>query len=71
MSVYTARVCVCTICVQCSWRPEDRFRASGPEFTDSCELLCVCWELNPCPVGEQSVVLIAELSLCPLVCSFC
>ena len=38
-------------------------RAPGTEATDSCELQCGCWELNPGPVGEQPVLLIAEPSL--------
>ena len=29
--------------------------------TDSCELLCGCRELNPCPLQEQQVLLTAEL----------
>ena len=33
------------------------------ELTDSCEPPCGCWELNPAPVEEQPVFLIAELFL--------
>jgi hypothetical protein len=35
----------------------------GPGVTDSCELLCGLWELNPGPLEEQPVVLTAEPSL--------
>ena len=30
--------------------------------TDTCELLCGCWELNSCPLEEQPVLLTTELS---------
>ena len=32
---------------------------------DICELLCVCWELNPDPLEEQPVILTTEPSLQP------
>ena len=35
------------------------------DFSDSCELLCECWELNPGPLEEQSVLLTTEPSLQP------
>jgi hypothetical protein len=31
---------------------------------------CGCWELNPGPLEKESVLLTAELSLCPLRNSF-
>ena len=37
----------------------------GPEVTDSCELPCGCWELNLCPLEEQSVLLTTEPGLQP------
>lgn len=37
-------------------------RSPGPGITDSCELPSGCWELNPVPLEEQPVFLIAELS---------
>jgi hypothetical protein len=40
-------------------------RASDP-ITDGCEPPCGCWELNPGPLEEQSVLLTAEPSLQPL-----
>jgi hypothetical protein len=33
--------------------------------TDSCELPCGCWELNPDPLEEQPVFLSTEPSLQP------
>ena len=38
-------------------------RSSGTGVTDSCELPCGCWGLNPGPLEEQPVVLTAEPSL--------
>ena len=38
-------------------------RAPGNGVTDSCELPCGCWDLNPGPLGEQPVRLTAESSL--------
>jgi hypothetical protein len=32
----------------------------GPGVTYSCKPLCECWELNPDPLEEQSVLLTAE-----------
>jgi hypothetical protein len=48
---------VCAPRVQCLWRSEDSVRPSGNGITDGFELLCGCWELNPGPQGEQSVLL--------------
>ena len=48
-------------------------RSPGMGITDSCELLCRCWELNLNPLAKQSVLSITEPSLCPLcfiVCLF-
>jgi E3 ubiquitin-protein ligase NEDD4 len=38
----------------------------GTVVTDSCELLCGCWELNPGSPEEQPVLLTAGPSLLPL-----
>ena len=35
-------------------------RSSGMEVTENCELACGCWELNPGPLEEQSMLLTAE-----------
>jgi hypothetical protein len=40
--------------------------SAGMGVTDSCELPCGCWELNPCLLEEQPVLLITEPSLQPL-----
>jgi hypothetical protein len=32
----------------------------GTEVTDSCELPCGCWEMNLCPLEEQSVLATAD-----------
>ena len=37
----------------------------GTGSSDSCELPCGCWELNPGPLEEQSVLLTAEPFLQP------
>ena len=38
-------------------------RSPGTAVTDSCELLCWCWALNPGPLEEEPVLLTAEPSL--------
>ena len=40
-------------------------RSPGTGDTDSCELTCGCWELNPGPLKEQPVPITAEPSLQP------
>jgi hypothetical protein len=42
--------------------PTHQKRSSDP-ITDGCEPACGCWELNSGPLEEQSVFLMAELSL--------
>jgi hypothetical protein len=37
-------------------------RSPGREVTDSCELTCGYWELNPGPLEEQPVLLTADIS---------
>ena len=39
----------------------------GTGVTESCELPCGCWDLNPGPLEEQPVFLSAESSLQPKV----
>ena len=41
-------------------------RTPGTGSSDSCELPCGCWELNPGPQEEQSVLLTTDPSLQPL-----
>lgn len=50
-------------------------RSPGREVTDSCELTCGYWELNPGPLKEQPVLLTADISpvrlfICLFVCLF-
>jgi hypothetical protein len=52
----------------CSWyqcRPEQGIRSPGTGVTDSCDLPCGFWELNP--LEEHPVLLATEPSLQPLV----
>ena len=46
------------------WYNDVRFSWTGA--TDSCELPCGCWELNPGPLEEQSVLLTTGPSHQPL-----
>ena len=45
-------------------------RYPGTGVTDSCELPCGCWELNPGALEEQAVLLTTEPSLQLIVFSF-
>ena len=47
------------VCVRVSDSP-------GTGVTDRCELSCGCWELNPGPLEEQSMLLTTEPSLQPI-----
>ena len=42
-----------------------RGQIPGNGVTDSCELPCGCWEVNPGPLEEQPVLLTTEPSLPP------
>lgn len=44
------RICMCTTCMQCSWRPEEGTTDLRTGVMDGCELSCECWELNPGPL---------------------
>jgi hypothetical protein len=48
-------------CIMC-----EGSRSPGTGVTDSCELSCGCWELNPDSLEEQLVLLTTESSLQPL-----
>lgn len=41
--------------------------STGTAVTDSCELPRGCWELNTCPLEEQTALLTAEPSPAPLL----
>ena len=45
--------------------PELTVRYPGAGGTDGFELLCSCWESNPDPLEEQSMLLTTEPSLSP------
>jgi hypothetical protein len=45
-------------------------RVSDIGVKDICELSCTCWELNPGPLEEHSVLLTDEPSLQPHLISF-
>jgi hypothetical protein len=55
-------ICECSVlCAWCLWRPES-VESPGPGLTSSWELLCGCWELNPCLLQEQPVLTTSEPS---------
>lgn len=45
--------------ILCTKRPENGVRSG-------CELLCVCWKLNPSPPQEQKVILTPKFSIFPV-----
>lgn len=50
-------LCVCVICVQSLWRPEEGFRTLRTRVTDDWELPCRCQESNLEPLKEQQVLI--------------
>jgi hypothetical protein len=59
-------VYTCTVCSWCLRRPEEDVESPETRVTDSCEMLCECWESNLGLLEEQLMLLNAELSLQPL-----
>lgn len=47
-------VCLCTMYVQCPWKPESGVRSSATEVTEGSEIPCDHWELNPDPARTAS-----------------
>jgi hypothetical protein len=47
MTVHHLYTCLCATCIQCLQVPEETIGSSGIWVPLSCELLHVCWELNP------------------------
>jgi hypothetical protein len=45
-------------------------KGASDHIIDDCEPSCDCWELNSGPLEEQPVLLITDLSLWPLICTF-
>lgn len=65
--MYFPTVC---LCAWCSRRPEKSNGFLGTGAIDSCEPLSGCWESNPGPLQEQSVLTITEPSLRLQISSF-
>lgn len=63
--VFCLHVCMCTTLVCYLKRPEEGIRFTATGVTDICELLCVCWELNPDSLENQAVLLTMKASLWP------
>ena len=59
------RVCLSTTLMQCWQRPDERVGSPGTGAINGYGLSCVCWESNPGPLEDQSVLLPAEPSLQP------
>jgi len=57
--------------MQCLRRPGEDTRSSGTRVTDSCELPCRFWELNPDSLEEKpDMLLMSESFLQPLTLFF-
>ena len=61
---------LCTVCMQCPQRPAEGIRYTRTGVTDSCELLCGCWEWNPGPQKEQAALLSTKPSPHPPILLF-
>lgn len=48
---------MCTTCIQCLQNPEGGFRSPRTDITNSCKLLCGCWELNLGFLRKSEVIL--------------
>ena len=57
-------ICALTFCLHVYL--SEGVRILGARVTDSGELTCGCWKLNPGPLEEQPVLLTTEPSLQPL-----
>lgn len=58
--------CLCTLCVQFLWQPEEDVVFSGIGSSNACEFPCECWEWNLSPPKEKPVLFTAEPSLRPM-----
>ena len=65
-------VCECTCVMQCPWRSGEGVGSPGTAVSNGCYMTYGCWELNPDPLQEQSMLLTPEPALQPhiLVCVF-
>lgn len=57
-------VCLCTICVQSLWMPEEGTKSLESRVTESCELPCRCLQLSTGPI-EKGSWLLSHLSHSP------
>lgn len=66
LHVYLCTTYVCLL-------PTEGIVSLGIRVVDGCELLCMCWELNPSHLEEQPVLLTDEPSFLPkvLFCTAC
>lgn len=56
-------VCLCDTCIPSTHGGQNRvWDFPETKVTDSCELSCVFWDFNQCPLKEQPVLLSAEPS---------
>jgi hypothetical protein len=53
--------CLSIMCTHCLWKPERVWNLFKIGVTDSCELPCGCWGLNPSPLEEQLLLWNADL----------
>lgn len=50
---FLSACCLCIICVQCPWRPEEGIRNHGIGVIDGCELPGVHWDWNLGALEEE------------------
>lgn len=68
--VFWLHLCLCTVCIpRCSQRPEQGIISSGTGVMDTCKPVCGFWGSNLGVLQKQSVLLITDLSLQPLILS--
>lgn len=63
MRVLCLHICLCPTCVPAAHGPEKGVGRPDTVVTGSCELLCVCWNLNPGLLKEQLNYLQPNISL--------
>ena len=63
MSIFYLYVYMCTVFMQCPWKPESDVRYPEIGVTEYCETPYRCWELSSGLLEEQLVLLMAEPSL--------
>lgn len=69
LCVFCLNLCLCAMYLpgasggQKTWRSEKDMGSSETGVTEDPEMLCGCWESNPCPQKGQQVLLTAEPTL--------